>query len=222
MNNPDKFHLIFRSGRIIMLCERSHSGAFGEIMKKLIFILLFISVTVSVYAKTLTIEPYKIYVYDAETKEPLKNVRVVSAINVSNSIPMLTDQISDNKYYLEEYYTDENGCVELPLRKYHRITLGYKYINEFLYINLQLSEKTDVDADFNRYEDFYFYGEVNNRVYRLYRLQQEYEAWCIDFLPLSEYASKYIKDRKVSGGIVSSRLYPEDGKLIIYLKKVSE
>lgn len=191
-------------------------------MKKMIFILLFIGVTFSIYAKTLTIKPYKVYVYDAETKEPLKNVRVVSAINVTNMIPMLTDQISDHKYYLEEYYTDENGCVELPLRKYHRIALGYKYINEFLYINLQLSEKTNVDADFGRYEDFYFKGELNtNRLYRLYRPKQEYEAWCIDFLPLSEYVSKYIEDRKVSDGIVSRRLYPEDGKLIIYLNKVS-
>ncbi len=187
-------------------------------MKKLIFILLFIGVTFSIYAKTLTIEPYKIYVYDAETKEPLKNVRVVSAINVTNMIPMLTDQISDHKYYLEEYYTDENGCVELPFRKYHCIALGYKYINEFLYINLQLSEKTDVVEDFNRY--FYFYAGMEHS--RVYRLQQEYEAWCIDFLPPAEYISKYIKDTKVSGGIVSSRLYPEDGNLIIYLNKVSE
>jgi len=183
-------------------------------MKKLIFILLFIGVTFSIYAKTLTIEPYKIYVYDAETKEPLKNVRVVSAIDVTNVMPMFTDQISDNKYYLEEYYTDEIGCVELPLRKYHRIALGYKYINEFLYINLQLSEK----ETYNGY--FYFYAGAEES--GLYRPKQEYEAWCIDFLPLSEYVSKYIEDRKVSDGIVSRRLYPEDGKLIIYLNKVSE
>ncbi len=183
-------------------------------MKKLIFILFFIGVTVSIYAKTLIIEPYKIYVYDAETKEPLKNVRVVSAVEVTNIIPMLTDQISDTKYYLEEYYTDENGCIELPLRKYNRIALGYKYISEILYINLQLSEK----ETYNGY--FYFYAGTEKS--GLYRPKQEYEAWCINFLKNTEYVSRYIEDRKVFGGIVSSRLYPEDGNLIIYLNKVSE
>ena len=194
-------------------------------MKKWILILIFFIVTVPIYAKTLTIKPYKIYIYDAETKEPLKNVRIVSAIEITNWINLFIDSIDNYKCYLEEYYTDENGCLELPLRKYHRIALGYKSIREFLYINLQLEylqlqEIRDVDEDFFRYFDFYIHGEENNGISRLYRPQQEYEAYCIHLLgAYTPKDSPVIKDEKVSGGIASGRLYPEDGNLIIYLNK---
>lgn len=184
--------------------------------KKIIFIMLFITAAVSFYAKTLTINPYKICIYDAETKEPLKNVRVVSAIDVKSSIPMLVDSISNYKYYLEEYYTDEAGCIELPLRKYNYTALGYKYISELLYINLQLKEKSDVSSDFHRYNDFYYHGE--RRDSKLYRPQQDYEAWSICFL--EPYNEKYIRHDNVHGGTSAALLYPEDGNLIIYLDKI--
>ena len=185
-------------------------------MKKWILILIFFIVTVPIYAKTLTIKPYKIYIYDAETKEPLKNVRIVSAIEITNWINLFIDSIDNYKCYLEEYYTDENGCLELPLRKYHRIALGFKSIYEFLYINLQLKEKSDVSFDFHGYNDFHYHGE--RRVSKLYRPQQDYEAWSIHFL--EPYNEKYIRHENVHGGTSAALLYPEDGNLIIYLDKI--
>lgn len=97
------------------------------------------------------VRPIKVRVLDGSTDEPVENAIVYHRIQTTSIRNILGAPIIDPVYYRDvvqkKYYTDKNGYIDIPRHKVS-LRLYEKVEREFIYINLDLVEKTDRIEDF--------------------------------------------------------------------------
>jgi hypothetical protein len=98
------------------------------------------------------VRPIKLQIIDEVTGEPVRNAIVYYRVQTARIKNILGLPLIDPVYYRnvveERYYTDEQGCLNLPRRKVY-LKLYEHVGREHIYVNLDLVKKT------NRIEDFF-------------------------------------------------------------------
>jgi len=91
------------------------------------------------------VRPIKVLVIDGFNSKPVENAIVyycIKTVRVKNilGIPMIAP-FDYRDVVRKQFYTDKNGCIYLPQQKVY-LKLYEKVFREYIYINLDLIEKT--------------------------------------------------------------------------------
>jgi hypothetical protein len=97
------------------------------------------------------VRPIKLQILDEVTGEPVRNTIVYYRVQTARIKNILGLPLIDPVYYRnvveERYYTDEQGCLNLPRRKVY-LKLYEHVGREHIYVNLELIKKTEKMEDF--------------------------------------------------------------------------
>jgi len=116
--------------------------------------------------KTITFRAINLYIYDAKTKEPLKGVTVkVSNVVAYDKIYCLYEgEIRYKHYPLENFETNEEGYVQIPMYIY-KVKRKYYLYGQNIYINIERIEE-ELRNDGEAYDMTNFYDRENKHFQR--------------------------------------------------------
>lgn len=156
---------------------------------RLIFISIFIGISSLMFSlghKELFFRPVRLKIVDAITNKPIKGVKVynVNVTYIPKRIRLFGIPIGESKdlksYYLSEFYSDENGLVEIPEALYSVKKNSYLY-GQDIFINVEL---------YNNYETDEKKAVFLEMGLLLFKPEKK-----IVFMPKSEYKSYWILSR---------------------------